>query len=416
MRAAELEGRNLTTSPGSPPGATKMPPLRGSRTRTGYSMRRILQNLLPFLAALAAFGAEPPDAGWVERLGGQVERAADGRIIAVDLSGTWATDADLRKLGALGSLERLDLSETRISDAGLEALAGLPAVVDLRLRFAEFVTSYGVAHLREWPALERLDLRGTKVTSSVFEHLARIRTLRSLDLSSTEVDDAGFEELVALPKLEELSCGANRLSGAALAALKMLPSLRRLDLGGIQRVDSGLWGLALSERNLERIAGLSQLESLSLRGATLSDRGVDRPGHELALRSEVRGLPQLGALTKLRRLDLGQLPLRTDDLAWLKHLTGLEELSLDGPPGIDDAIADTVLELERLEFLNLSGTSLSDHGLERLAEAQSLERLLVGDTDVSERAVDEFRSSRPECALAWWPKEAVETASAPPAK
>ena len=59
-------------------------------------------------------------------------------------------------------------------------------------------------------------------------------------------------------------------SKAALPMLKLLPSLVDLDVGGLRRVDSGLWGLALSEENLARISELKQFRSLNLCGATLS--------------------------------------------------------------------------------------------------------------------------------------------------
>ena len=87
-----------------------------------------------------------------------------------------------------------------------------------------------------------------------------------------------------------------------------------LDVGGIQRVDSGLWGLPLTDENLARIAELKQLRSLSLAGATLADRGVDRPGHPEAERSEFRDLSKLAELENLERLDLSRLPLTEETL------------------------------------------------------------------------------------------------------
>src|SRR5690606_13009881 len=162
------------------------------------------------------------------------------------------------------------------------------------------------------------------------------------DISSTEVDDEGFEELAALTKLGELRCGANRLSGLALTVLKTVPMLRRLDVGGYQRVDSGLWGLALNEQNLARLGGLTPLESLTLRGAKLADRGTDRPGSDLAIKKEIVGLGELQPLVKLEALDLGDLPIKSSDLTWLPALTALEQLDIDGSYQVDDAIVPTL--------------------------------------------------------------------------
>src|SRR5690606_2357065 len=135
-------------------------------------------------------------------------------------------------------------SGTRISDVGLELLAPLKGVRELRLRFAEFVSEGGVAHLRNWTGLETLDLRATQVRSLVFEQIAELARLRRLDVSHTRITDEGFDRLVELQQLEDLAIGSCRLDGSALEHLKLLPNLRALDVSGVQRVDSGIWGLA----------------------------------------------------------------------------------------------------------------------------------------------------------------------------
>ncbi len=227
---------------------------------------------------------------------GKPVKDAAGEIVELDLSGAWVSDADMAQVAQLRHLRKLDLSHTRITDSGLEHLKPLENVTDLDCYYAEYLTEEGVAHLRNWKHLERLNLRGTKVTSKVL----------------------GFEQLSALPKLERLAIGGNRLSGAALTMLKLLPSLVDLDVGGIQRVDSGLWGLPLTDDNLERISELKQLRSLSLAGATLADRGVDKPGHPEAERSEPLNLSKLVTLENLRRLDLSRLPVDAETLAPLR--------------------------------------------------------------------------------------------------
>jgi Leucine-rich repeat (LRR) protein len=205
-------------------------------------------------------------------------------------------------------------------------LAALENVTDLSCYYAEFITEDGVAHLRNWKHLERLNLRGTKVTSKVFDTLAKLTSLRSLDIAFTQIEDDGFEQLAALTKLESLAIGGNRLSGAALPLLKLLPSLEDLDVGGIQRVDSGLWGLPLTDENLKRIAQLTHLRSLSLVGATLNDRGVDRPGNPEAERSEIRDLSMLTALVNLEKLDVSRLPVTEETLRPLRRMPKLREL------------------------------------------------------------------------------------------
>jgi hypothetical protein len=281
-------------------------------------------------------------------------------------------------------------------------LAKLENVAVLKLQFAEFLTATDMGHLAGWKNLRALDLRGTRADSGVFERLAVHRSLEFVDISSTEVDDEGFEELAALTKLRELRCGANRLGGLALTVLKTVAALRRLDVGGYQRVDSGLWGLALNEQNLGRLGGLTELESLTLRGAKLADRGSDRPGSDLAIKKEIVGLEGLAPLTKLKALDLGDLPIKSADLAWLPGLTALEQLDIDGSFQIDDSVAGTLLKLGALKRLNLAGTVLTDAALNQLAGMMTLERLTVGGTQVTSGAVAAFARKRPDCRVISW--------------
>jgi len=259
---------------------------------------------------------------------GKPVKDAAGEIVELDLTGTWVSDADMVKVAQLRHLRKLDLSLTRITDSGLEHLKPLENVTELICYYAEFLTEDGVAQLRNWKRLERLNLRGTRVTSKVFDSLAKLTSLRSLDIAFTQVADDGFEQLSALTRLESLAIGGNRLSGAALPLLKLLPALVSLDVGGIQRVDSGLWGLPLTGENLARIAELTQLRSLSLAGATLADRGVDRPGHPEAERSELRDVAKLVDLVNLERLDLSRLPVTAEDVRPLARLPKLRELRL----------------------------------------------------------------------------------------
>jgi Leucine-rich repeat (LRR) protein len=298
--------------------------------------------------------------------GAQTVEDAQGNIVGLDLTSTWVTDADLAKVAQLRQLKTLDLSHTKITDAGLEHLKPLENVVALTCYYAESLTEDGIAHLKGWKNLEHLNLRGTKVTSKVFEHVAQLASLRSLDLGFTRIDDEGFEHLANLPHLAKLTIGGNRLSGTSLSLLRSLPSLTDLDVGGIQRVDSGLWGLPLTDQNLGRIGQLRQIRSLSLAAATLADRGIDRPGNPEAERSELRDLSPLASLVDLERLDLSRQPVTADVLKGLAALPKLRELRLGLATKLDDSVVPLLLSLKPLQTLYLSHTNPSSESIERL--------------------------------------------------
>ncbi len=287
-------------------------------------------------------------------------------VDSADYAHTWITDADLARAGASPQLRKIDLSHTKITDLGLEHLRNLRNVIDLNCLFAEYITEDGIAHLSGWKNLERLNLRGTKATSKVFDHLAKLTALRELDLSSSQIDDEGFENLAELGKLENLAIGGNRLNGSALPFLKLLPNLKKLDVSGIQRVDSGLWGLALTDGNLEHLGGLTQLTELDLSGANLADRGVDRPGHPEAERTELKDLSKLRGLVNLKKLDLSRTPVTAQTLETIAALPNLQELRLGYAPNIGDSAIPVLVSMKKLEVVYLTGTGVSAEGKERL--------------------------------------------------
>ena len=104
------------------------------------------------------------DAQWIEDLGGNVKRNAQGRVTSVNLRGTWVTDIDLRRLTSYPDLNELDLSLTHITDGGLQEIKNLTGITDFNLYFAEYVTDEGVASIKDWKRLKRLNLHGTKAS------------------------------------------------------------------------------------------------------------------------------------------------------------------------------------------------------------------------------------------------------------
>ena len=331
--------------------------------------RRAAAGML-WLTAAAGWAADDP-ADWTARQGGRITRNAEGQIVSVDLTSAWISDGDLDRIARLPHLERLTLAQTKITDLGLEHLKPLTGVVEFDCRFCEYIGDDGIAHLKGWKKLERLNLRGSKATSKVFEHVAGLENLRSLDMAHTQIEDEGFEHLIGLARLEHLAIGGNRLEGGSLATLKLLPALRDLDAGGIQRVDSGLWGLALTDANLARIGELRQLRALDLSGANLADRGLDRPGHPEAERSELRDLSRLRALENLERLDLSRTPASAEALESMRALPKLRELRLAFCPKITDAELEILATMARLETMYLSGTQVTAAGVERLRASKA---------------------------------------------
>jgi len=305
---------------------------------------------LVFCTALAA-----ADASWIEDMGGAVTRDQEGAVTSVDLRATWVTDTDLRKLHDFPKLTMLDLSLTHITDQGMQTLKDLPGVVDLNLRFAEYVTDEGLAAIKGWKKLERLNVHGTKISDTSLEHISGITTIESLDVGSSMVTDVGLEQLSVLPKLRELTIGGNELGDAGLQALRLLPGLTYLDLNGRQGTDSNVWTISMSDRGLEALLTLEHLRELRFGCTTL---GVGREGERFAT---------------VNMMDV--------TARWLERMKGmkeLESLKLQGCDRVDDEAMKVLASFPSLKVVDIKGTGVTDEGIAILRAAKPDIRVYSG--------------------------------------
>jgi hypothetical protein len=346
------------------------------------------------IVAATLYAAEPPAATqdaierWIQGIGGSFQKNSAGRITEVDLVGAWVADDDLRRIGALPDLRKIDLSHTKISDLALAHLRRLKNVVYLNCFYCSYITDGGVAFLKDWVNLEHLNVRGSEVTSRVFEHLAKMKNLRTLDVGFSRVNDDGFDALASLEHLEELHIGGNKMTGLALPSLRLLPSMKRLDVNGSQRTDSGRWGLMLTDANVESIGALTQLESLNIGGAIISDAGMKA----------------LANMASLKSLDLSRMEITAQGLEPVTKMTKLQRLNLWQCDRIDDRAAEHLMKMNGLEVLDVGDTAVTDKLLDDLTGMKSLKLLMVGGSKITPARVEQFRKARPDCRIVWAPK------------
>jgi uncharacterized membrane protein/mono/diheme cytochrome c family protein len=106
------------------------------------------------------------------------------------MAGTNFGDAELARLAPLSSNFRwLDLAGTRVSDAGLAQLEGMPNLVRLHLERTP-ITDVGLTHLKGLAELEYLNLYSTGVTDAGLEQLHVLSGLKQLYLWQTKVTPA----------------------------------------------------------------------------------------------------------------------------------------------------------------------------------------------------------------------------------
>jgi hypothetical protein len=149
-------------------------------------------------------GEDPAAATEVRLLGGLLGPMSEDNPrweIQFHLAGRELTDDGLVHVTALGAVESLNLSSTKITSAGLVHLKGL---TDLRVLHLErtAIGDDGAKHLTGLVNLEYLNLYDTKVTDASLTHLVALRKLKQLFLWRTDVSDEGVATLQkALPAL-----------------------------------------------------------------------------------------------------------------------------------------------------------------------------------------------------------------------
>lgn len=289
-----------------------------------------------FVFAGLLSAASPAD--WITAAGGTIKTDGAGRVTGVDLRASWVTDSDMPLLAQLPHLTHLDLSLTRITDRGLQQLKSAPSIVDLNLYYAEQITDEGLAAIKGWKRLRRLNVRGTRITDSTLEHAASVPTLEALDVGYAQVTDVGLDHLASLTNLRELSLGGNKVTDAGLQSLRYLSALTRLDLAGLQRTDSGLWSVSLTDPGIVAIATLKNLRFLRLDGLPVSGRSLER----------------------------------------LKGLTKLERISLQGCKRIADDAVPAITAWPAMKTVDLKGTSVTPDALAGLRQTKPAMQVFSG--------------------------------------
>jgi hypothetical protein len=141
-------------------------------------------------------------------------------------------------------------------------------------------------------------------------------------------------------------------------------------------------GLDVNDADAERLAGLSELVSLTLDDSQVTDIGL----------MAVRGLRSLDLLS------LSGTRVTDEGLAYLPSRSPLRLLSLDRTH-VTDAGLPHLLGLTRLEFLTLSNTPITDAGLVHLRGLKCLGQLHLAGTHVTDAGVRALQEALPNLII-----------------
>jgi Leucine-rich repeat (LRR) protein len=145
---------------------------------------------------------------------------------SVHAGGTGITDETLKKLSAFTQLRYLTLNKTKVTAAGLQALAGLP-LDHLALEGCE-LSEDELKVIGKMSGLKELELAETKPDPAWLKHLSGLRELNDLNLRSARFNDAAVKYVTTLPKLEKLALHRTDLTDVGFQELVKLPTLKEL--------------------------------------------------------------------------------------------------------------------------------------------------------------------------------------------
>ena len=257
----------------------------------------------------------------------------------------------------------------------------------------EGVGDEALAFINRLTGLEEIDLSDCSLTDAVAQHLNALRNLNTITLSANRTIDKGFgigdeavKVLAKLPQLKELTANHTKITDKGLKLLAKNPSLRRLSLSDTQITDEGISELAntnlealyigrsvsmrriadeprsITDKSLQAIGTLDELQQLSLTGTHTSDEGLKQIANLPKLTSLTlddtlvtnAGIQQLGGLEELKFLRISPgVKLNNDSLRALRGCTKLKQYV--GTIDFDENTLDQLVNLPALEDLRVSG-------------------------------------------------------------
>jgi Leucine-rich repeat (LRR) protein len=290
-------------------------------------------------------------------------------------------DAIVGQLTGLGKLDTLALTNSGITDAGVQTIVqSFPDLVELDLSSNTNMTGAAMKMIAGLTKLERLTLLQNRFNDLNTRRLSKMPQLRSLDLrGNMEAGDMTLAAVGKLPHLAALKHRSTAVTDSGLADLAASPSLESLLMQ-----DFAITSAAGPE--LAKLSKLSSLEIFRCQGFG-SDGVLSLAGMPLD-RLTLRDLPDVGdpalavlaQLPHLKRLYLHELASLGDE--GLRHLASAQELEvLDiwSVPRMTDATVQVIAGLPNLKELSIRETGVTEASVAVIAAMPKLQSLTFKD-------------------------------------
>lgn len=307
----------------------------------------------------------------------------------LDLSNTYLTEACLLNLACLTSLQMLDVDfsfsdrglqviaslvslqhvkvHKQISNFGLKSLSGLVGLERLDLSNCRRVRDQGLLGLTALAGLHTLNLSGVPLTDAGMVHVAKIASLVRLNLTGCDlITVRGVWKLVTLDKLETLTLDHCVKVSLVNRGLPQFPKLRTLELAEVG-IDLLYFSILTPALETLDTSACPLLVIKNLKWCRVEPRlKVLRLPQCASVGPS--SLQELACLPRLRELDLSDNAQITDECVQILALLPLVTLNLSNCSAITDQALGMLSTSPTLTGLNVSGCDLiTDAGLQSLS-------------------------------------------------
>lgn len=247
------------------------------------------------------------------------------------------TDDGLKVLVGLERLESLSLQHMPITNEGLKTIARIPnlkkvVLVDLK------VTPEGFLALRDSPIEEVLWWDEDRWYHEILPYLVQMKNLKRLALSLGTNSDQVADQISSMRSLEQLNLHGHQLSDDGLRKLSKLTTLRRLDISLDFEANMKHYTNRISDRGLESLVTLKNLESLGLSRTPVTDVGLQHIAKLPALKHlglsltkvTSKGLSLLSERNQLETLDITETPAAAEEILDLRAMKSLKSVTAYG--------------------------------------------------------------------------------------
>ena len=271
----------------------------------------------------------------------------------LNLSKTDITSEGLARLTGSSQLESLTLNSSQLDEASAKYLRGrFPRLKQIRVSRSVIMLDSHVASLQHFDDVSQLKLLDKQISNSALQSLTKLKQLTSLtiggkttitsqalkqlkQLTSIEqlvihdIKGVNIEDFAGMVKLQDLQFHQCTFSQPDFRVLRRLPVLTRLSVRQT----------SLTEKHVEQLAEIQQLEAINLQKSPLS----------------IRGLRRITTLPLLRELQLTGIPINDETIEIFRLNKAIRGIHIDEAPDPEGKAVRMIREVEQLDAVWVNG-------------------------------------------------------------